>query len=216
MWLLYIRGHLRLAPYLANKMIFISATQVTKPGQKGGDVRFSRVSRDLGLHLKQRPDTFITTLVDYYGTSEWPGLEAVKKNSTPKEIAHTLNGATAQAVNELYSAYRSHERFIPFIAMHEFEAFLFSDADKLADELGIQVKEIHAVLDECDGPEAINNSPETAPSKRLNKWSANGKFAKTTMGIAIAQRIGIATMRAKCPLFGDWLTSLEQTLMIKL
>jgi Domain of unknown function (DUF4276) len=45
-----------LKPYLAEKMIFMSATQVTKPGQKGGDVRFSRIKKDLELHLKQRQD----------------------------------------------------------------------------------------------------------------------------------------------------------------
>lgn len=53
--------------HLAQQNIFISATQVSKPGQKGGDVRFSRVGRDIERHLKQRPDTCITTLVDYYG-----------------------------------------------------------------------------------------------------------------------------------------------------
>ena len=59
-----------LQPYLAQQNIFISATQVSKPGQKGGDVRFSRVSRDIERHLKQRPDTYVTTLVDYYGIKE--------------------------------------------------------------------------------------------------------------------------------------------------
>lgn len=201
-----------LAPYLAPKMIFISATQVSKPGQKGGDVRFSKVSQDLGNHLKQRPDTCVTTFVDYYGTREWPGLDVLADNASPQQIAETLNKATQRAVNSLYSAQRASERFVPFIAMHEFEALLFSDPAVLADELGIDEAQITAVLTECGEAEAINNSPQTAPSKRLDGWSDYGKFRKTTTGIAIARRIGITTIREQCPLFNGWLTQLEAML----
>ncbi len=55
------------------KNIGMKATQVSKPGQKGGDVRFSRVKKDLRNHLKQRSDTYISTFVDYYGIKEWLG-----------------------------------------------------------------------------------------------------------------------------------------------
>lgn len=43
-----------LSPYLANKNIFMTATQITKPGQKGGDVKFSRAEKDISRFLKQR------------------------------------------------------------------------------------------------------------------------------------------------------------------
>jgi hypothetical protein len=58
-------------------------------------------------------------------------------------------------------------------------------------------------------PEAINNSAQTAPSKRLDAWSKNGSFAKTTLGIAIASKIGIVQMRKKCPLFNAWIAEFE-------
>jgi hypothetical protein len=51
-----------LAPYLGHKNIGMRATQVSKPGQKGGDVRFSRVQKDLGNHLKQRSDVYIRSV----------------------------------------------------------------------------------------------------------------------------------------------------------
>jgi len=54
-----------LAPYIGHKNIGIRATQVSKPGQKGGDVRFSRVKRDLEHNLRQRTDTYVTTFIDY-------------------------------------------------------------------------------------------------------------------------------------------------------
>ncbi|MFP1885410.1 DUF4276 family protein [Lonsdalea quercina] len=198
-----------LAPYLAEKMIFMTATQVSKPGQKGGDVRFSRVSQDIGLHLKQRGDTWVTTLVDYYGVTEWPGINSLPQQSAPAQIAAHLNHAVKQEVNSLYAEQQAARRFIPFIALHEFEALLFSDSAILAGELGVQVEAVEAVITECGEPEAINNGRETAPSKRLNRWSQGGKFAKTTQGIAIAQRIGITRMREQCPLFNAWIAQFE-------
>ncbi|WP_340621527.1 DUF4276 family protein [Xenorhabdus siamensis] len=198
-----------LQPYLAEKMIFISATQVSKPGQKGGDVRFSRVKKDIEMHLKQRPDTYVTTFIDYYGTHEWPGLETLNRQWEPKKIAEHLHRSTQNKIHQLLSAQRADERFIPYIVMHEFEALLFSDKEILANELNIHVQEVEQVLRECGEPESINNSPQTAPSKRLEKWSANGTFGKTTTGIAIAEKTGIPKMREKCPLFNEWLCRLE-------
>lgn len=199
-----------LTPYLAEKMIFVSATQVTKPGQKGGDVRFSRIKNDLELHLKQRQDTYVTTLVDYYGTKDWPGLDRVEPNWRPEQIAQCINAATKAEVNAFLGPQQSERRFVPFMAMHEFEALLFSDSLVLAAELDIPENKITGILTQCGKPEAINNSPKTAPSKHLNAWSKNGKFAKTTMGIAIASKIGIVKMRGECSLFNAWIAEFEK------
>ncbi|MCA1787100.1 MAG: DUF4276 family protein, partial [Desulfobacteraceae bacterium] len=59
-------------------------------------------------------------------------------------------------------------------------------------------------------PEAINNDPLTAPSKRLDAWSPNGNFLKTTMGVTIAKAIGIKKIRSECPLFHKWLENFEE------
>jgi len=196
-------------PWLAEKHIFIRCTQVSKPGQKGGDVRFSRVKRDIGAHLKQRTDTCVTTFIDYYGVKEWPGLQEVPEGAAPEMIAEFMNSATKAKIAELFPTLRIEERFIPFMAIHEFEALLFSDAKILADELKVSVSEIESTLKRCGGPEGINNNKNTAPSKRLDAWSRNGKFAKTTTGITIAERIGIPVMRKECRLFDAWLSQLE-------
>lgn len=198
-----------LAPYLGCKNIGIRATQVSKPGQKGGDVRFSRVKRDLEGHLKQRTDTYVTTFIDYYGTKEWPGLELVPPQASPEDIAQTVNNATKAQVNTLFSSQQAERRFIPFVAIHEFEALLFSDAEILAQQLGVDATEISSVVSACGSPEAINNDPQTSPSNRLNNWSANNDFLKTTTGISVAEKIGIEKMREKCPLFNNWLETLE-------
>ncbi len=200
------------APYLGNKNIGIVATQVSKPGQKGGDVKFERVKKDLRNHLKQRSDTYITTFVDYYGVKEWPGLNSVRPGATPYEIAETINTATKAEVVQLFAEQRADKRFIPFIAVHEFEAYLFSDSKILSSELEIDVSKVDAVIAECGEPEAINKSSKTAPSKRLDSWSKNGKFLKTSKGITIAHKIGIEKVREKCPVFNNWLKALETLL----
>jgi hypothetical protein len=198
-----------LAPYLGNKRISIKATQVTKPGQKGGDVTFNRVEKDLVKHLKQRKNTYITTFIDYYGLKQWPQLEKITSYDKPKDISKKLNLAALEELNNKYAELRINERFIPFIAIHEFEALLFSDAEILSNELGIDRNKIDALLSKFGSPEAIDNSPHTAPSKVLEVLS-NHKFKKTVNGIDIAQKIGIEKIREKCSLFNEWLNMIEK------
>jgi len=59
-----------ISPFLSMKGIYMTPIIISKPGQKGGDVKFARVKNDIGLHLKQRPDTFLTLFVDYYGIND--------------------------------------------------------------------------------------------------------------------------------------------------
>ncbi|WP_300477403.1 DUF4276 family protein [Shewanella sp.] len=200
-----------LSPYLGNKNIFITAAQISKPGQKGGDVKFSRAERDIGRFLKQRPDIYVTHFFDYYGLKEWPALDTIL-NQSHTEIAQLLNNAAFAHIIQSYGDYQAQNRFIPYMAMHEFEALLFSDEIILADALDVDVGQIKAIITACEEPEKINNSRETAPSKRLNQLKLSGTFKKTTEGISIAEQIGVEKMRQRCPLFNEWLSQLESKL----
>jgi hypothetical protein len=91
--------------------------------------------------------------------------------------------------------------------MYEFEALLFSDSQILADKLQVSKELIDNILSECHEPENINDSPASAPSKRLEAIS--DRFKKTTTGITIAKEIGLQKIREKCPIFNEWLTKLE-------
>lgn len=198
-----------LAPYLWQKEIFITPIIVSKPGQKGGDVKFSRVKNDIEKHLKQRIDTYLTLFVDYYGIKQdWPGVSNAKLINDPKEKAARINQATIQKVEELWSEYNPSRRFIPYISMHEFEALLFSNSTILAQKLSVRKSNVDLILNECGEPENIDDSAQTAPSKRLESLSP--RFKKTTTGIAIAKEIGLPTIREKCPIFNEWLTKIEQ------
>lgn len=197
-----------LGPYLAERQIYMTPIVVSKPGQKGGDIKFSRVKNDIELHLKQRSNTFLTLFVDYYGMkSDWPGHVEAKRHPTPAGKARIINHRTKDRVNSLFANQNSDKRFIPYVAMHEFEAMLFSDPRILAEQLRIPQSRVDPILEECNEPENIDDSPQTAPSKRLEHLSS--RFKKTTTGIAVLEATGLAKTRARCPIFNKWLTDIE-------
>lgn len=197
-----------LAPYLAPSKVYLTPIILDKPGQKGGDVKFSRAKNDIGRHLKQRSDTWVSTLVDYYGIKpDWPGYAASKALPDHAQKAATMNQATAAEVARLFPECHPETRFIPYVSMHETEALYFSDPACLASNLGVSQQRIDAILNECGEPERINDRPETAPSKRLEQLT--NRFKKTTTGIAIAEQIGIPRMRAACPLFDAWIAQIS-------
>ena len=197
-----------LCPYLALREVYITPTILTKPGQHGGDVRFSRARKDIEHHLKQRRWTWLTLLVDYYGIKgDWPGYEASKHETQHTVKARVMNEATQKQVNELFGNQDSQRRFISYVSMFEFEALLFSDAEILTRKLNVPKHHVDKILSQCGEPEKINDNPQTSPSRRLEALS--NRFKKTTTGISIAREIGIARMRESCPIFNEWVTKLE-------
>ena len=205
-----------LAPYWALRGIFITPPKIrTRIDERfgkvytGGDIRFPRVAKQVGNFLKQRRNIIVASFVDYYGIKEWPSLERINSNHSPRDIARILNQAAREYIQQNYPETCPQNRYFPYIAVHEFEALLFSDTSIMSKHLHIHSHIIDDVLQKCGHPENINNGPETAPSKRLDKWT-DGQYGKTTTGISIAEEIGIDTMRQQCPLFDEWLTSIEQ------
>ena len=200
-----------LAPYLGSQNISMSAVLLGRRGHKGGDVSFSRAKRDICNFLKQRPDTIVTTLFDYYGVSgTWPGYISASQNTlTAQRKAERIESALLTNIAESLTQINVAHRFIPFFMMHEFEALLFSEPSVLADKLNIGIGDIQQIIAECGEPEEINNSPLTAPSKRIEAL-LGGAFRKTSQGVAIARLIGIPKMRSACPHFDNWLERIER------
>lgn len=200
-----------LAPYCSIHGVFLHCTLAGKNGQAGGDVKFERIKKDVRAFLKQRTDTKVCTFVDFYGIKEWPDLLSARAKSEPSDIAAVMNHAAVREMKAFCAAdSRVEERYFPFTSVHEFETLLFSDSKTLAESLGIEKSLVDAVLAECGTPEKINNSPQTAPSKRLEKWCKvkGSTYKKTIMGVTIAEKIGIAQIRRACPLFNQWLEQL--------
>lgn len=198
-----------LAPYLAVKGIFCTAVLLGKRGMKGGNVTFTRAKNDIELFLKQRRDTYVTTFFDYYGIKEWPGKLSVPTSSSPHEKAKWCEDETdKELARTLSHVSRLSERYISFLMIHEFEALLFSDTDILARNLDVPPARIEEIITKCGEPEAINDLPDTAPSKRIIQITAK-RYKKTTTGIIIAKEIGLEKMRSRCPHFDSWVSRLE-------
>ncbi len=180
-----------LAPYMAHKGIYLYSALIGKPGHKGGDIRFDRAMQDISNFLKQRSDTYISTMFDYFRIdSKWPGRAEVRqliRNGsalTATQKAETLEMATYNETVEIFSECNSAKRFIPYIEMHEFEALLFSDADVLAEETEIDVSEIRRIIEAYSNPEEINEDPAKAPSKQLEALKKG--LRKVAMGKTVS------------------------------
>ena len=200
-----------LSSHLATKGIYLSCSLLSKPGQKGGDVRFARAKKEIANFIKQRPDTTISLLIDYYGLDpNWPGVQAIPENSTSLQIAKRINSATHQAITqELSGNYYVSSRFIANVLVHEFEALLFSEPQVLAKNIGVPPSAIESITNKFSDPEAINNSQATAPSKRITQLNPSYSYKKTLDGIKIAREIGLDRIREQCPVFNQWLTKIE-------
>lgn len=203
-----------LAPHMAHKKIYLRAALIGKPGHKGGDIRFKRAKKDIGNFLKQRQDTYISTMFDYFRIdSMWPGRAEVSRkirNGTILTAIHKagiLEAATYDEIVKSFSGCNSENRFIPYIEMHEFEALLFSDADILAEKTEIDVSQIREIVEEYNNPEEINEDPVKTPAKRLE--SLKNGYRKVAMGKMVSEAIGIQSIRRQCPHFNDWLAKLE-------
>lgn len=203
-----------LAPRMAHKKIWLTPVLIGKPGHKGGAVRFDRAANDIGNFLRQRNDTYVSTMFDYFGIDpKWPGktdvIRRIRNGAalTANQKAEILESATQDEIVKTFSGCDPENRFIPYIEMHEFEALLFSHPDILAEQTGINVSQIREILEAYGDPEEIDDDPAKAPSKRL--VSLKSGYRKVAMGKAVSEAIGIQTIRKKCLHFDRWLAKLE-------
>jgi hypothetical protein len=101
------------------------------------------------------------------------------------------------------------DRFVPFVVMHEFEGLLFSDCASFSRGIGRPDLEVRLqdIRDDFTTPEEINDSPITAPSKRVRDLVPG--YEKPLLGVLAVLEIGLLRIRAECPHFDGWLNQLE-------
>ena len=197
-----------LAPEFVNKNLFITPTLlVTKlvkdgPNFKGGVTDYAKFKNDIIRLLYGAGDALITTMLDYYRLpQDFPGMNTRPPTGGNLRASHV----EAQMVIDLGSP----RNYLPFLALHEFEAWLFSSPDELPavmTERGKQ-SELETILSTFTSPEDINERPDCAPSKRIKKIFP--AYRKTLHGPLTAGRIGLESIRNSCPHFNQWLTKLE-------
>ena len=179
--------------------------------QRGGVRPWSEVRAAILSHLRRDAEVFVGVMVDYYGMPQsgdaaWPGRAGASAQlQYPNRIEELLSSDISNAMGGNFNP----RRFIPYVMMHEFEAMLFSDCNGLARSIGNpdNAVALQAIRDRFASPEDINDSPETAPSKRLAALIS--EYRKPEQGIDAVQEIGIDVIRGQCRHFREWLQYLE-------
>jgi hypothetical protein len=199
-----------LKPHLASFEVEVRPRMVLtnrKPGKRGGAPGFQRLKRDTLRLIKQdaHPETRFSTMVDLYALpSDYPGWAEITKSTNPFERVAELERALAKEF--------CCSRFIPYLQLHEFEALLYCDLHQIASRIEDSTKAVATLEEEVAGfksPEEINDGEMTAPSKRLINHVPRYERLKVLVGATAAGAIGLQTLRARCPHFGQWLGQLE-------
>lgn len=189
-----------LVPYFSRLGIYLTPILAqTSPGHKGGIVSYGKVKHQLTRLCRQDQGAYVTTMMDYYGLpNDFPGLDGRVPD------AHEQVARLEQALQQDIDA----PNFIPNLMLHEFEALLFSAPEKIAEWLDDQalLAPMAAIRGAFATPEHINNSPQTAPSKRILALVPH--YKKTVDGPLIAEDIGLDAIRAQCPHFNNWIERL--------
>lgn len=186
---------------------------------RGGIRPWSDCKRDILGHLRRDHNVLVTTMVDYYGLPSvgeraWPGRD-IASNVPFSEKAGSVERALFEDIRSEMKGDLSVDRFMPNIVMHEFEALLFSDCDSFAKAIGRSelASQFRSIVDLFSGPEEINDSPDTSPSKRI--LSLMPRYDKVFFGNLAALDIQLDQIRRRCPHFDSWVSRLENAAMLK-
>lgn len=204
-----------LGPHLSNLGVYLQAAILIAHAKKKGEVhrgggrKYIPMKNDIRRFLAQEKadDVFFTTMIDLYAiATEFPGWdEAEKLRRSPEKRVEALEHAFADDIDD--------PRFVPYIQLHEYETYLFSDPAQFGFFYGHHEKAISAlkaIAAEKITPELINDGAHSAPSKRIMAELPDYEDAKSIVGPKVAELIGLDVIRGKCPHFAAWLSRLEQ------
>ncbi len=203
-----------LKPHLANLGVYMQPPVLIAHARKrgivhrGGGRKYAPMKNDILRFLKQErsDDVFFTTMIDLYAIhAEFPGL-------TETEQLRHMPGKRVEALEQAFAMDISDDRFVPYIQLHEYETYLFSDPTWFRyfyNDHEKQISALKAIADGHDTPEMINDGPHSAPSKRIITELPDYEHAKSIVGPGVAELIGLKIIRDKCPHFAAWLSRLE-------
>ncbi len=181
-----------LSPLLRDKGMMV------EPVLLKGNVTVSRLGGEMARLLHNRD--FVTSLVDLYGFGD-------------KQHAETCTQLEARITTAVRANTRigyDPNRVVPYVQQYEFEALLFADVSAfsvLPFASDRSVQDLREIRGQFSTPEDIDDSPDTAPSKRIERVVR--RYNKPRDGYLVAEEIGMAKIRAECPRFNDWVTRLE-------
>ena len=163
----------------------------------GGDVTVEKLASDMSKFVWSFD--FVTSLVDFYG---FRGKGSDTREDLETRIKQAVIAKTNRALDD--------SRIFPYVQQYEFEALLFSDARAfsiLPYATNDIVDALFSIRSRFHSPEEINDSPDSAPSKRIKNLIP--RYGKVVAGSLVADEIGLEKIRAECPRFHAWMTRLE-------
>lgn len=192
-----------IAPHLTrlgfpNQMHAQTITTNRKQHAKGGIGTYGKFKNEVTRTLAQG-NVIVTTLIDFF---RLPGdFPAYTQDST----------RIGQIETAIHTEFENRPDFIPYIQRHESEALMFSSRQgfELVIDDHAKLQRIDQIIDQYPNPEDINNSPTTAPSKRMEQIF---KYDKVGDGELIIGMLSIDEVISKCPRFAAWIEKLVVTL----
>ncbi|MCL6220406.1 DUF4276 family protein [Zunongwangia pacifica] len=195
-----------LQPHFLSKDIYIQIPLIKKSG--GGIVPWTVLKTQIENHLREG-DSFVTTLIDYYGIPDRFNYPGWQESKTIVDKSQRMDFLEQKMLADVDSVLRN--RFIPYIQLHEFEGLLFNNIQSFENTFEVKEfkdkNELENILNQYDNPELINDNPNTAPSKRLIKLIEG--YNKIVYGSILAETIGINNIRRKSPRFNSWIVKIE-------
>lgn len=185
-----------LKPYFDPKEIYLYPRNIK------GVSKYSLISSDIEKLLKDSSADMVTTMIDLYRLpTDFPRKKEINRDFSYSQKIDFLENEFKSDIN--------HDKFFPYIQLHEFEALLFSDVShfKKIPNVGSKLSEFEKIVASKE-PEEINDLPNTSPSNRIKKIL--NFYIKDSHGIIVAKSIGLKKMREKCPHFNQWLEKLEE------
>jgi len=191
-----------LYPYFSRMDIYVTpiihkTKRTPTKAFKGGVSRYAPIKDEL-IKLCQDSNCIVTTMFDYYAMpDDTPSIDH-QDIDIYKRIDSIEN-----AVNEDIGC----KNLLFNLVLHEFEALLFSEPQAFEHIANDRVvRQLQAIRNSAETPEHINNSAETAPSKRIQNV-VNG-YSKVRQGIIVAKYIGIDKMMSECKHFSAWINKI--------
>lgn len=192
-----------LYPYFLNMSIVVSpivcqTKRTTSKKYTGGVSDYLKIKKELTMICKGHRHEHVTTMFDYYKMPvNTPSIDCNEPDirKRMKIIEAAINADIGEANCNFH------------FMLHEFEAILFSSPKSfylIADDE--TVDKIQQIRDSYQTPEHINNSVETAPSKRLETLIP--RYAKIKNGTLLAKDMGIDCILEQCLHFREWVEAI--------
>ena len=152
----------RFGVYL-EKIILVAHAKRKGLVHRGGLSAYQPLHNDIQRFLRQErsADCYFTTMIDLYALpNDFPGYPP-PENQPWDRVAHLTRAFAEQLADR---------RFIPFLQLHEFEAYLLALPEAFLEyyaQSDRQVQALKSVGEQAGGPELVDEGADTAPSKRI-------------------------------------------------